>query len=108
MTRLKQACLDVSLLPDNIKEVMTDMNERIRKRKKKGKRFTDQEIEALFTCLRNIANQAADEVYECPVCLLPQTPNDIRVIRMCKHPFCVKCMDSHIAAERQLGLAHAR
>ena len=103
MTRLKQACLDPSLLPEDITDVMNNLKNHVRKRKKKGKRLSRKEIQALFNCLNGIAKKATEEVYECVICYEPQDTKDIRVIRNCKHSFCVSCLEKYIRMEQAKG-----
>jgi SNF2 family DNA or RNA helicase len=100
--RLKQACLDLSLLPDDIVEVMKNIEDRVRNREK-GKPFTAAELQSLFNCLNGIAKQATEEAYECVICYEPQDPKEIRVLRNCKHSFCKTCLEHHIKVERDRG-----
>ena len=103
VTRLKQACLDPSLLPEDITDVMNNLKNHVRKRKKKGKPLSATEIQALFNCLNGIAKKATEEVYECVICYEPQDTKDIRVIRNCKHSFCVSCLEKYIRMEQAKG-----
>ena len=103
VTRLKQACLDPALLPEDITDVMNNLKDHVRKRKKKGKPLSATEIQALFNCLNGIAKKATEEVYECVICYEPQDTKDIRVIRNCKHSFCVSCLEKYIRMEQAKG-----